>query len=363
MSVAAMPIDPGDAGTEQTIAQMRRLIDAGSKDPTVHEFAARAVRCLPAFAWMREAEAIFNAVRRAVRFTRDIRGKETLHAANETLRLGIGDCDDFTILICAALSTIGARCRIVTVAAEPPETDGEPAQFSHVFPEVWIPGGPYQDGGHWVAVDAARRWPKFGARPRYFSRARIWDTQSDDFTEISGLNGLAAGGGGSPMATLTRQRVRARMRGLGVFNTVPGGLPGAWRPNSPEQFRNLLPSSRLGVYGLRGQGHYGRVALDRVRRDTPGMAGLGQDDLTTVLQALPAITTGTANIITATRANPLNLVPYTGAAPTSGGLTPAATAAIYGEQLAANPLASISPTMLLFGVGALVLVMSMGKNR
>lgn len=310
MPTAVLPIPEGDAGTEATIAAMRALIDEGRKDPVVHELAARILRRarVAAFDWTGEVRAIYEAVRRNVRFTRDIRGRETLHAAREIIRLQIGDCDDFTILLCSLLETVGGKTRIVTVSSDA----RDPGVFTHVFPEVKV-------GDRWIAVDAARRQPGFGKRPRYSFRTRFWDTQSPDFVETMGLNGLST-------------------------QTTPGRLPLARRPTTAPWFQSLgglgrasqvsaarvaaagmaAPRRKLGqparTYGApQGQGRYGNRAL----------RGLGQDtdfDFSQLETELPSIISATSGLVVASRAAPQNLVAVTSpggttyGAPSSSGL-------------------------------------------
>jgi len=119
MHMTSARLSGGDRGVEQTIDAMKRLIQEGKKDPLIHECAANILRNarVPAFDWHGEIRAIGEWVSRNVRFTRDVYGKETLHSAREIVRLGIGDCDDFTILICALLGTVGVKTRIVTISS------------------------------------------------------------------------------------------------------------------------------------------------------------------------------------------------------------------------------------------------------
>lgn len=294
MPVTSMNIPEGDPGTEATIVQMRRLIDAGAKDPLVHELAAQIVRGVRAFDWMGEAQAIYNWVRKNIRFTRDVRGKETLHAAREIIRLGIGDCDDYTILICALASSVGAKCRIITVSSDP----RVPEVFSHVYPEVSI-------GGRWIALDAARRDPAFGRSPARFFRKRAWDASSPDYSDIAGL-GIFPMRAAQPMMTMAPV---------------------------PRTRRPFLPA---------------RVRL-RQRR----LRGLGDFDWSQLPNLITAGETGAANIIAATRANPYNLMPTT-AVPTFYQGRPIAN---QNYPPASTEFFGISTsTWLLIGLGAGVLL-------
>jgi hypothetical protein len=307
MNVTAVQIPGGDAGTAATIAAMRRLIEEGKKDPVVYELARTILRRarVKAFDFAGEARAIYNSVLRNMRFTRDVRGKETLHSARELVRLRMGDCDDFTILMCSLMESVGLATQIKTVAND----DREPETFTHVFPEVRI-------NGKWVAVDAARRNPAFGKAPRVSYRTRIWDTGSPEFLDVAGLNGLGSYVPGPA----------PNIRGLRPLN-----------PRMPARLRAALgsyPQRRMPAYAPRGQGNYGLRGM---------RLSLG-DDTQDIATLINSSETGAANVITALRANPNNLVPTT----STGGAS-------------ASPFTSVAttnwtPLLLLGGLGLLAFV-------
>jgi Transglutaminase-like superfamily len=318
-NISQTPLAEGDAGTAQTIAAMRGLIDRGKRDPTIHELAARIIRGagVAPFDWRGEATAIFAWVRGNIRFTRDVYGDEALHTAPEIVRLGIGDCDDFTVLICSLLETCGHHTRIVTISSNP----SDPEAFSHVFPEVELEG-------RWIPVDVGRKSPAFGKGPEHYFRRREWDASGPYFQDVQGY-------GANTMS---------RLRGLsGLGASVPPNRlpPGAMRPHVVPQLR--------AAQKLFGLGHYGASA---VRRNTFASYGrLGQDDDDTGFDwsqfetELPSLvtagTTGATNIIKAVNQ------------PT--------TAAYQAQALTAEAQMSTSSlsTMLLLGGGLLVVVMLM----
>jgi len=317
MPATSVPLAEGDEGTDQTIQAMRRLIDEGKKDPVVHETAAwilKQARVAP-FDWMGELRAIYDWGRANVRYTRDVQGKETLHSAREIIRLGIGDCDDFTILYCALAGTIGMRCRIVTIAGHP----GDPQQFSHVYPEALV-------GQQWITMDAARMDPAFGKGPRRYFRKRTWDASSDDYEDISGLNGLAM----MPVR-------RPPFSGLGQ---QPGHLPVAYRPDVYPPFQQLrsVPTFGMGSYGPRA------------------LKGLGQTSTnwgTTAAQIIAAAGTAAAQDITAANAPAYAVSPYA--------INPA-TGLPYATQAAVST--SLSPgTLLLLGGAGLVVLFMFSRRR
>lgn len=170
-NVSAVPLLSGDAGVAQTIALMRQLIDEGVKNPEINRYAISILQQsgTPQHEPWGEAQTIYEYVKANFRFVNDPVGsdgpKETLRPAVEILRLGAGDCDDFTVLLCSLLGTIGFRTHIVTVASDP----RDPSQFTHVYPEVEI-------DDEWIPVDAARPGAAFGLAPRRVYRSKTWET-------------------------------------------------------------------------------------------------------------------------------------------------------------------------------------------
>jgi len=275
---------------------------------------------------MGQARAICDWMMRNITFTPDPRGIEGLQSPEWTLDYRRGDCDDYTTLVCSLLGTIGMKCRMVTIAAD----SRDPDQFSHIYPETYV-------DGQWVTVDAARRHPEFGKQPANYSRKRWWAVDDEAWGDM------------------------AHMRGLGL-NVAPNALPGAYRANaSPvleavnarytqgrQQRRARLLRKRAGL-GYVSRGHYRRLH------------GLGDwsdfaDNLPTILTSA---TTGAANIITAERANPMNLFPTTGATSrvpagyTTGSILPQGyTVNASGQLVADTTFGGISSsTLLLIGVG------------
>jgi Transglutaminase-like superfamily len=334
MKLTSIPHLDGDPGVTQTIRQMRRLIQLGKKDPTVHELAARILRRAnaPAYDWQAEARAIFEAVQRNLRFTRDVNGHETLHAAPDIIRLGIADCDDFTILICSLMETIGADTRIVTIATHP---DGE---FCHVYPEAEI-------NGRWVAMDAARQFPAFGKSPEQYTRKRVWDVSSEGFADVAGIRQNIAPGEGPQGAWTARVYPPFRLAARAMTGTYLREFPVA--PPHQQFHRPPLGHGNYGVPAARrALGDFSRGDLRRT---------LGQDDgfdWSSLAPIISAGTTGAANIISAERASPYNLFPTTSTAAGGAGARPLIPAQAYSSISAVPSWAWIGGALLL---GAVVL--------
>ncbi|SRR6266478_6052923 len=347
MKLTRIPHMDGDLGVEQTIRQMRRLIQSGKQDPQIHELAASMVRRVAPYdgsssVAISEARAIFDSALRNLRFTRDVHGNETLHAARDIVRLGIADCDDFTILICSLLKTVGADCRIITIATDP---GGE---FCHVYPEVEI-------NGRWIAMDAARKHAAFGKAPENYTRKRAWPVDSEGYSDMRGLGDgrqSIAPGEGPQGAWTARVYPPFRVAARRMTGTYLSAFPVAPRH---QQFHR--PPIGLGNYGVPAA----RRALSDFScgdmRRTLG-AGYGDceagDTACEIANIIQAGTQGAANVITAERASPYNLAPNL--VPGAGGRGGAG----YGYPSAGYPVSTglgISPTtLLLLGGGALLLL-------
>lgn len=78
---------------------------------------------------MAEIQALFQFVQNSIRYTRDIRGVETLQPADYVLSRRTGDCDDKGILLASMLEAIGHPTRFVALAFKP-------GKFSHVLVET-----------------------------------------------------------------------------------------------------------------------------------------------------------------------------------------------------------------------------------
>lgn len=242
-SSVTQPIPQGDAGTAATIARMRDLIDQGVKNSTVHECAAWVLksRRIPQFDFEAEARAIYLFVLGSIRFTRDIAGKETLHSAEEILRLGIGDCDDFTILLCSLLGTIGHKTRIITISSVPDYVDQD-RPFTHVFPEVLV-------NGRWITADAARREPGFGKSPRRYTRKRVWSVYSEEYVDVQGLNFYPMGYRMGDDAQIAATILPEATTGIADIITAERAAP-----------QNLYPTTSVNAPGYQPSG-YGNVQL------------------------------------------------------------------------------------------------------
>ena len=227
----------GEAGTAQTIARMRQLVDEALHDPSIVRLAKDIVRNVPAFDEAGEAQAIYNWVSTHIRFTKDVVNKELLYAPTDLLKVGAGDCDDISMLMATLLMAIGYPARMVTVAANATAPD----QFSHVYVEAEVPAG----SGQWIAMDAARPDSMFGFEPPVYSRKRAWSLTDDSYQDLSGTKVYARGNvvvrlSGleqslqTPAPTLGNYpRYRGLGTGLGTYQSTPHFAYPGWRRRIP----------------------------------------------------------------------------------------------------------------------------------
>lgn len=299
----------GDQGTEDTVREMVRLIEEGSRDPDINALAIAIVRRagVRQFDFEGERRALYRWMRQSIRFFKDIDGKETLKSAKRTVELGGGDCDCQTILICALLKTIGHRTRIVTISSHAQA----PKIFSHVFAEA------RNERGDWIPVDAARKNAGYARGPNHWYRRRHWDTEDGSFEDVRGLNFYVANS--FPLPTT----------GRGPFLLQPG-VP----CNSPAASGGLPPAVRK------------RMAK------RAAMSGLAQDDSSfdwsQLETELPSIEQGTAQIISASRASPYNI--------TATSAPGASLTSAYSSSLSEIPV-------WVWLIGGGVLIFAMTRNR
>lgn len=152
------PIDERSIGRDleaiqNTVMEMRRIIDISSKNPYVREWARTILQDVLVNQKMNEAHAIHNFVRDNVRYTRDPYGWEYIQTPpillagiadwmqKKTPR-PIGDCDDMTTLSLSLMKAVGFPVIIKTVGYQP-------NTYSHVYGLVMI-------NNQWYPTDTVR---------------------------------------------------------------------------------------------------------------------------------------------------------------------------------------------------------------
>ncbi len=154
-------VPKGARGTLIAARMIARLVHEGAKDFYVRQKAIEIFRACGVRPKDRlgEARALFDWVRRRIRYVRDIFQVELLHSARRMLELRAGDCDDMTILLGAMLVATGHPVRLVLTGFRP----DRPHVYSHIYPEVNV-------RGRWIAIDATARRPMGWAPPALWKR-------------------------------------------------------------------------------------------------------------------------------------------------------------------------------------------------
>jgi len=141
MTIGSLPA--GAAGTLTTLKKMAKLARDGAKDPGVIQLASQLVRDLDQYDRVGEVCALHAFVRDSIRYTSDPIDFELLRTPRAILEMGVGDCDDKSILLSALLRCIGRPSRYVAVALE------GLGSFSHVYVETPM-------GKRWIALETIK---------------------------------------------------------------------------------------------------------------------------------------------------------------------------------------------------------------
>jgi hypothetical protein len=158
--VTITPISGGTKGTRQTLDRMKQITWKSLRHPKhsalIRMAAAKAIldmKCPPKD-YLCEYDAIHTFVRDNIRWTRDARRHETLQWPARTLAMGIGDCDDKSMLEAAMLLHVGfPGVGFKAIGANPTVRD----QYTHVY-IIADPVGNDQ----WIASDPTVSKAKLG---------------------------------------------------------------------------------------------------------------------------------------------------------------------------------------------------------
>jgi transglutaminase-like putative cysteine protease len=94
---------------------MVQLCRKWKKDPSIVELAGDLVKSLPQGDKSAEARAVQRFVRDCIRYTNDPRGVEWIRDPKAVLEMGVGDCDDKSLLCATLLESIGCPTRFGAV--------------------------------------------------------------------------------------------------------------------------------------------------------------------------------------------------------------------------------------------------------
>jgi len=132
---------------------MSRLATQAKTTVRIRELALCILGAVPGKDFRGEIDRIFVWVRDNIRYTRDVRGVETVQTPEKTLEYSQGDCDDQVTLLSALLETIGVETRFKAVGFQP-------GRYQHVYLEARD-----ETTGEWVGLDPTEQVPMGWAPP------------------------------------------------------------------------------------------------------------------------------------------------------------------------------------------------------
>lgn len=130
------------------------------------ELNSYIIRNVPSKVYFREARRLFETWHAMIwksgyfRYVRDPNGVELVTSIWHILERRQGDCDDWSVLIAAAVGSQGFPYRFKTIAANPDRPDVP----NHVYTQVNVAMD--RDKEHWVSMDLTVRQATFGWEPR-----------------------------------------------------------------------------------------------------------------------------------------------------------------------------------------------------
>lgn len=143
--VTLQALPDGVAGVKVTLALMVKLSRQGKDKFAVRRLAEQIVSGVRQKSWLDEVDAVHEYVSDHIRYTKDIRGTETVATPDQTIKRGLGDCDDKALLTSALLESLGHPTRFVAVGREP-------NNYCHVLVETKI-------GDKWIPVETTESVP------------------------------------------------------------------------------------------------------------------------------------------------------------------------------------------------------------
>jgi len=115
----------GDAGIIQTLKAMRQLIIASDATREIKTTAKKIIAGISPGNETAQVDAIFDWVQQNLKYVRDIYDVEELtqpdriaYNINNQLDSHSSDCDDFAMLLCALLRSVGFKTRVEALAIQ-----------------------------------------------------------------------------------------------------------------------------------------------------------------------------------------------------------------------------------------------------
>jgi hypothetical protein len=170
------------SGYKDTLLEMAKLVKKSALEPKVRQLAVEIAGNTENISPRSRnrliiAKKIFNYVQRNIRYQRDPKFSELLMDAGNVLKSRSGDCDDFTILICSLLESIGLDSVFIIYKIQ---ADA----FSHISAGVRIQGKIF-------TMDAINKEEPFGWETDYREKQIIDFKQFEGFKQMNDFSDFA----------------------------------------------------------------------------------------------------------------------------------------------------------------------------
>lgn len=122
-------------------------IEQGKADPVIRKILGAILQDVPERDYQGELQAIFNWVKKNLRYTHDPHRLELFQKPRRAIELKLVDCDDMAIIIGSMVQSIGypLRLRVIGVSSNQPE---------HIYALAGVPPTENnEDIQEWVAMD------------------------------------------------------------------------------------------------------------------------------------------------------------------------------------------------------------------
>lgn len=156
---------------DERLKYIQGRVAKGKVDPQIYALARKIVSqkcgdkwCVPEKDNVGEAKAIYEYLRKNVRYTSDILGVDSYQNPRHTLGFRAGDCDDYSITGCSLLLSVGIPCRLKVIQTK------DSAEPNHIYAQA---GFPRSNPTKWITMDASVAKP-FGWEAPASMIAKSW---------------------------------------------------------------------------------------------------------------------------------------------------------------------------------------------
>lgn len=159
---------------KERVAILQDLTAKSIRDPKMRKIALSVTRHCKARDAACEAKAIYNWVKRNIRYTGDVgphalwaggpvEGVDLFQSAYRTVEFGGGDCDDHAILSCTLAALNGMTCKYRVTSPK----RGKKDDYTHIYSII---GLPKMRPKKWVAVDTTLPGRRYNVEAPYAKR-------------------------------------------------------------------------------------------------------------------------------------------------------------------------------------------------